>query len=73
MANGVWAWAFSPSQYVQEAIKNMQNYIAGSLDKRWKLPKRVENPLALGYMPELDVLPVLPPDLASCHHVNPAP
>ena len=38
---------------------------SGNLHERWKLPKRADNPLPIGYMPELDVSPVLKPNLAS--------
>ena len=65
MSNGVWAWAFSPSQYVQESVRNVEKYIADNLHDRWKLPKRAENPFEMGYAPELDDTPCLNPSLAS--------
>ena len=63
LENGTKAWAFSSSQYVQAAVKNVQAY----LDKqdRWKMPSKAETPMVTSYRPELDVSPVLGPVDAS--------
>ena len=37
--NGVDAWAASSSQYVQAAVRNVEEYIEKSHHKRWKIPK----------------------------------
>jgi hypothetical protein len=56
LENGVKAWAFSSSQYVQEAVRNIERY----LDlKGGKLPSRAETPMQTSYRPELDVTPEL--------------
>ena len=50
LENGVKAWAFSSSQYVQAAVKNVETY----LDKSGqKLPK-AKTPLSSTYRPEVD-------------------
>ena len=61
MENGVWAWAYSASQYVRAAVKNVEDYCAKEENKRWKLPKVAETPLTTSYRPELDVSPELRP------------
>ncbi len=58
LTNGVKAWAFSSSQYVQEAVKNVEQYL---LSKGGKLPKRAETPMQTSYRPELDITPELTP------------
>ena len=62
LENGVQAWSFSSSQYVQNAISNVEE----QLHKIGKsLPKRATSPLSPGYRPEIDVTPELSPDQAS--------
>ena len=58
LENGVQAWAFSSSQYVQEAVKNVEKYLT-SRDR--KLPSKAETPIRTSYRPELDISPVLGP------------
>jgi hypothetical protein len=56
LENGVKAWAFGSSQYVQEAVKNVERY----LDLQGgKLPTKAETPMQTSYRPELDVTPEL--------------
>jgi hypothetical protein len=58
--NGVNAWAFSSSQYVQAAVKNVEDWLAKEENKKkWKLPRKAETPLVSTYKPELDVSPAL--------------
>ena len=58
LENGVHAWAFSSSQYVQAAVKNVETH----LEKQGlKLPARAETPIQTSYRPELDVSPELKP------------
>jgi hypothetical protein len=52
------AWAFSLSQYVQEAVKNVEQYL---LSKGGKLPNRAKTPMRPSYQPELDITPELTP------------
>ena len=60
LENGVSAWAFSSSQYVQAAVKNVEDWLAKEENKkRWKLPRKAETPLVSTYKPELDVTPSL--------------
>ena len=65
LENGVEAWAFSPSQYVQAAVKNVEDYLAKPENTRWKLPTKADTPLQTSYRPELDVTPALCPEDAS--------
>ena len=62
--NGVWAWAYSSSQYVQAAVKNVEDYLAKEENKLWKFPKNAETPMTTSYRPELDVSPELRPSEA---------
>ena len=45
--NGVKAWSFSSSKYVQAAVKNVEKYLEGS--ERWKLPGRANTPIRTSY------------------------
>ena len=53
--NGMEAWAASSSQYVQAAVRNVEEYIEKSHHKRWRIPNKVETPMQSTYRPELDV------------------
>ena len=55
LGNGVNAWAFSSSQYVQTAIKNVEAYLKSEDNKHCKMPNKADTPLTTTYMPELDV------------------
>ena len=57
LPSGVWAYTFS-SQYVQEAVKNVEGYLE---KKNMKLMKRVTSPITVDYRPELDQSSKLPP------------
>lgn len=59
LENGVKAWAFGSSQYVQAAVKNVEDYLSKQEHERWKLPTRAETPTQTSYRPELDVSPEL--------------
>lgn len=50
--NGVKCWAFGSSQYVQEAVKNVETWLGRS---NRSLPRKAEQPFKPGYRPELDV------------------
>ena len=54
--NGVWAWSFSSSHYVQSAIKNVEAYVGRPENSHLKMPSKAETPLTTSYRPELDVL-----------------
>ena len=59
LENGVECWAFSSSQYVQAAVKNVEEYLNKHQSPNWKLPKHANTPLQTSYRPELDVSPEL--------------
>ena len=59
LENGVWAWSFSSSQYVQSAIKNVEEYVGRPKNSHLKIPSKAETPLTTSYRPELDVSPEL--------------
>ena len=61
LENGVWAWSFSSSQYVQSAVKNVEEYVGKSENSHLKIPTKAETPLMTTYRPELDVSPELTP------------
>lgn len=63
--NGVEAWTFSSSQYVQAAVKNVESYVSTKSEDRCKLPAKAETPLKTSYRPELDVSPELKPEDAN--------
>jgi hypothetical protein len=58
LANGVEAWGISPSKYVQEAVKNVEIYIAKTFNGR-KLLKKAPTPFENDYRPEMDTTPEL--------------
>ena len=61
LPNGVSAWAISASQYVQEAVRNVELHM-----KRNGLSfhKGTKSPMSSKYRPELDVTPELEPGKA---------
>ena len=65
--NGVWAWALSPSQDIQEILRKIQNDANKNTGGRWKFPstKHAPNPFEMVYSPGLDSSPVIDPLLAS--------
>jgi hypothetical protein len=63
--NGVKCWAFSSSQYVRAAVKNVTTYASTQSEARWQIPTRAETPLQTTYRPELDVTPELQPSEAA--------
>ena len=57
--NGVDAWSFSSSQYVQMAVNNVEEWLSKRDNGWWRLPTKAETPMKLTYQPELDVSPEL--------------
>ena len=53
--NGMEVWAASSSQYVQASVRNVEEYIEKSHQKRWRIPNKVETPMQSTYHPELDL------------------
>jgi hypothetical protein len=55
LENGVDAWALSSSKYVQEAIANVERYLADPKNNiKKELKRKVRSPWPSGYEPELD-------------------
>jgi hypothetical protein len=54
--NGVSAWSFSSSQYVQNAVKNVESHLK---KKGESLPKKATSPWTRDYRPETDITPEL--------------
>ena len=52
MSNEVEAWTFSSTQYVQTAVKNVEEYL---VKKGQSLKAKALDPLPKGYRPEIDV------------------
>ena len=62
LKNGVTFWSFSLSQYSQNAVNNVENYLLKQGEKQLPCTK---SPWPSNYCPEIDVSPVLSPGLAS--------
>ena len=62
LENGVQAWSFGSSQYVQAAVDNVEQYLAKQ-DK--SLPTRARTPFTCDYCPETDTTKELEPTSAS--------
>ena len=62
LENGIATWPFSSTQYIQNAIKNVEIHIQKS---NQKLPLYTPSPFTIGYRPEIDTSPVLCPTEAS--------
>ena len=56
LPNGVETWAMSMSQYVKEAVRNVESYMQ---KKGLALIKKAGTPMSLGYSPEVDGSPEL--------------
>jgi hypothetical protein len=56
--NGVNAWSFSPTKYVQEAVGNVEKFIDKNMGGI-KLTNRVSGPWPTDYQPELDETEIL--------------
>ena len=65
--NDIWCWSLSPSKYTQEAVRNCEKHLKFDFDREYKLTKYAPNPFPLGYDPDTDTSPELPPDQASCY------
>ena len=55
LENGVYAWAFSSSKYVQAEVKNVEVYLMSEDSKHWKMPNKADTPLTTTYRPEFDI------------------
>ena len=61
LLNGVRAWSSSSSQYVQAAVRNVEEYLSEEENKHLRIPNKVETPLMTAYRPELNISPELEP------------
>ena len=61
--NGVKCWGFSSSQYVQNAVRNVEEYLERS--GRPTLKRNCKSPWPCNYRPEIDTSPELPLDEVS--------
>ena len=59
LENGGEAWSFRSSQYVQAAIKNVEEFLQKEENSRWSKPRKAKTPITTSYQPELDVSPEL--------------
>jgi hypothetical protein len=57
--NGVECWAFSFSQCIQAAVKNVAEHLSKRNDVNWNLPTKAETPLRTLCRLELHVFPEL--------------
>ena len=62
MPNGIMAWVFGSSKYVQDAVNNVETYLK---KKGESLPAKAKTPLSNGYRPEIDTSDELGPQEAS--------
>lgn len=54
--NGTKCWTMTSADYVNAAIKNIED---ANKDGRWKMPSKAKTPMASSYVPELDDTPEL--------------
>jgi hypothetical protein len=64
LPNGVTAWGMSSSKYVQEAVRNIDEYLRSNNDGM-TLAKRAPTPFPSGYAPEIDDSQELNPENVS--------
>ena len=65
MPNGVIAWGISPSKYVQEAVRNCEDYLKKNYSDDCELTKYAPNPFPMEYEPSMDISPLLEAEQAS--------
>ncbi len=65
LENGLMAWSFSSTQYVQAAVKNVEEYL---MARGERLVAKAPTPLSNGYRPEIDMSPELESTEASYFH-----
>ncbi len=65
LPNGIWAWGLSPSNYVNQAVKNCQTHLTEKLNGRYFIPAKAENPFPGDYNPDTGVSTTLDPECSS--------
>lgn len=69
LANGMDVWGLSSSKYVQEAVRNVEKFLAER--KAWrKLPRCAATPFERDYWPETDESPELCQEDASFYQLQ---
>ena len=63
LPKGVHAWGISSSKYVQEAVRNMEDFVDKHMPGK-RLPARAATPFERDYQPELDMTPELSSKMA---------
>ena len=58
LSNNVSCWSFSSSQYIQNAVQNVEDHLQSRGEK---LPARAKSPWSYNYRPETDISPTLSP------------
>ena len=63
-------WSFSSSQYIQNACKNVKQYLKNETCPDFKVTKKDnQSPISSGYCPELDETEELSPEDALHYHL----
>ena len=62
LENGKKCWSFSSSQYVQNAVSNVETFLK---ERDTKLPSKTKSPWSSNYRPEIDTTPELDPTEAA--------
>eukprot|EP01082_Thalassiosira_pseudonana_P000405 g60.t1 g60 contig1:137315-137881(+) len=63
--NGDYAWAMSPSKYVQESVSNCVKHVKEKLGQHFSVPHSAPNPFPIDYSPGEDVTEELGDDEAT--------
>ena len=53
LSNGLWAYAMSPSKYVQQAVSNCNKHLEDNYGGQFSLPKCAPNPFMMDYAPKM--------------------
>ena len=61
-----WAWAMSGTKYICEAVRNFAVHLLSNYGGKYRMLKKAENLIKMGYGPELDTSPELDPEQ---HHI----
>ena len=69
LPNGVHAWGISSSKYVQEAVRNVEDFVGKHMPGK-RLPARAATPFERDYRPELDTTPELSDERANFYQAQ---
>ena len=59
----------SPAKYVHEAVRNCMVHLSTNFGGKYRMPKKTENLVKMGYGPDLDTSPELESDAASYYRM----